>query len=200
MNLSNEVLSPQVSLDYVLSDLFSEKDVRNLSSTSRSTKHSSFTANHTPHDFKQESKGFDLIISNPPYIPESQYQVLDKSVKDWEDRSALLGSHDPTSRSRDGLDFYRRISQLTPNQDGNGIQLLKSRISKEANPYKTEREKRNCPALPRLVLEVGEGQAKEVAGLFERGEYEKSEFLLDEKFKSEIWKDSQGIERVVVVW
>ncbi len=33
---------------------------------------------------------FDLIVSNPPYIPQSDYQNLDLSVRLWEDRLALV--------------------------------------------------------------------------------------------------------------
>jgi release factor glutamine methyltransferase len=45
----------------------------------------------------------DLIISNPPYIPENQKQFMDKHVKDFEPGMALfVPDHDP-------LIFYRNI-------------------------------------------------------------------------------------------
>lgn len=49
---------------------------------------------------------FDLITSNPPYIPLAEYNLLPRSVKDYEDPRALLGDHER------GLSFYRRIAQL----------------------------------------------------------------------------------------
>lgn len=48
---------------------------------------------------------FDIITSNPPYIPLHEYQTLPDSVKKYEDRGALFGG-------RDGLDFYRAIARL----------------------------------------------------------------------------------------
>lgn len=48
---------------------------------------------------------FDLIISNPPYVSESEYQELDANVKDYEPSKALLAGVD-------GLDIYKSIAEL----------------------------------------------------------------------------------------
>ena len=47
---------------------------------------------------------FDLIVSNPPYIPTRDVLELDVSVKDYEPHLALDGGDD-------GLDFYRSITE-----------------------------------------------------------------------------------------
>jgi release factor glutamine methyltransferase len=46
---------------------------------------------------------FDLIISNPPYIPSSEIATLQPEVRDFDPRAALNGG-------ADGLDFYRKLA------------------------------------------------------------------------------------------
>lgn len=48
---------------------------------------------------------YNLVVSNPPYIPLKEYNQLDPSVKDFEDEGALL------TRDDEGIEFYQRISQ-----------------------------------------------------------------------------------------
>jgi release factor glutamine methyltransferase len=47
---------------------------------------------------------FDLVISNPPYIPTAEIATLDPEVRDHDPRAALDGG-------ADGVDFYRRLAQ-----------------------------------------------------------------------------------------
>jgi release factor glutamine methyltransferase len=46
---------------------------------------------------------FDLIVSNPPYIPSAEIEALAPEVRDHDPRLALDGG-------ADGLDFYRRLA------------------------------------------------------------------------------------------
>ena len=75
---------------------------------------------------------FDLIVSNPPYIPRGDIEQLEPEVRDFDPRGALDGG-------ADGLDIYR---VLIPS----ALYCL--------NPSGW------------LLLEVGAGQAGDVAGLF----------------------------------
>jgi len=45
---------------------------------------------------------FDIITSNPPYIPEAEIDALEPEVATWEPRGALAGG-------KDGLDCYRAL-------------------------------------------------------------------------------------------
>jgi release factor glutamine methyltransferase len=47
---------------------------------------------------------FDLIVCNPPYISASEFEKLEKNVKDYEPRLALYAG-------QDGMDVYRRICE-----------------------------------------------------------------------------------------
>lgn len=49
---------------------------------------------------------FDIVTSNPPYIPWDEYLQLPASVIEYEDPKALFGG--PS-----GLEFYRAIARLT---------------------------------------------------------------------------------------
>ena len=46
---------------------------------------------------------FDVIVTNPPYIPTAEIETLQREVKDYEPRLALDGGED-------GMDIYRRIA------------------------------------------------------------------------------------------
>jgi release factor glutamine methyltransferase len=51
-----------------------------------------------------ELGGFDLIVSNPPYVPDGEIGGLQPEVSRYEPRSALAGGPD-------GLDFYRMLAR-----------------------------------------------------------------------------------------
>ena len=50
---------------------------------------------------KKVNGRFDVIVSNPPYIPASVIETLMPEVKDYEPRLALEGADE-------GLEFYKK--------------------------------------------------------------------------------------------
>jgi release factor glutamine methyltransferase len=53
------------------------------------------------------ARRFDLVVSNPPYIPQADMAGLAPEVRDWEPALAL-------TPGGDGLDAYRRIAAAAP--------------------------------------------------------------------------------------
>lgn len=60
---------------------------------------------------------FDIIITNPPYIPTATVETLQREVKDFEPRLALDGGED-------GMDFYRRIAETANKYLARGGMLI----------------------------------------------------------------------------
>ena len=54
--------------------------------------------------FEKVNGRFDVIVSNPPYIPAEVIETLMPEVREYEPRQALLGADE-------GLEFYKKISE-----------------------------------------------------------------------------------------
>ena len=72
---------------------------------------------------------FDIIVSNPPYIPSFEILTLDASVRDYEPIWALDGGED-------GLDFYRAIVENWLPSLGSGGALMFEVGEEQAGPVK----------------------------------------------------------------
>ena len=101
--------------------------------------------------FEKIDGKFDVVISNPPYIPTKEIETLDKEVKDFDPIIALDGGED-------GLDVYRKIAKdIDAHLNDKGV----------------------------VLMECGENQAKAICELFN-------------SYKTEIVKDLEGVDRIVV--
>ena len=67
--------------------------------------------------FSEISGRFDMIVSNPPYIPSNVIDTLMPEVRDHEPMGALDGK-------ADGLYFYRRITEESVAHLNDGGYLL----------------------------------------------------------------------------
>ena len=86
---------------------------------------------------------YDIIVSNPPYVSETEYPTLPDDVRLFEDRHALIASDN-------GLQFYKHIILIAPH-------LLTSIADKSVN---------GRDGLPEIVFEIGsEEQCREVEQL-----------------------------------
>lgn len=107
-------------------------------------------------------KKFDIIVSNPPYIPAGDIAGLDKDVQK-EPRGALDGG-------ADGLDFYRRITQEAAEhlaEDG----LLAFEIGSEQGPavsdlclahgFKKAVVRKDYAGLDRMVFAIKEKEGED---------------------------------------
>jgi release factor glutamine methyltransferase len=60
---------------------------------------------------------FDLIVSNPPYVPSAEIEALAPEVRDHDPRLALDGG-------ADGLEFYRRLASEAASHMRTGGRML----------------------------------------------------------------------------
>ncbi len=66
--------------------------------------------------FDKAGKSFDLIVCNPPYVSDEEYEELSNDVKNYEPSGAL--------KSGDGLEFYRIIAKDAPEYLNEGGALV----------------------------------------------------------------------------
>lgn len=99
---------------------------------------------------------FDIIVSNPPYIPSAVIEELDPEVRDYEPRKALDGAED-------GLYFYRILAAESRQylKNGGSIYLEIGYDQAEAvtgllaeNGYRKIRVVKDEPGLDRIVEAV----------------------------------------------
>lgn len=96
---------------------------------------------------------FDVIVSNPPYIPTHDISQLDSNVKDFEPITALDGG-------ADGLDFYRRIIEVAPkllNRDGRiyfevGYNQADMVVALMSNDFKDVKKTKDLCGVERVVF------------------------------------------------
>ena len=84
--------------------------------------------------FQNIKSKFDIIVSNPPYIPTKQIESLDREVKDYDPKISLDGGYD-------GFDFYRLIAQNAKQHLNKNGKILLEVGKGQANKVKNMLEK-----------------------------------------------------------
>lgn len=90
---------------------------------------------------------FDLILTNPPYVPDADIDGLAREVKDYEPHLALKGG-------KDGLDFYRRLITQAPFYLSGGGWLLFEVGSTQAGRVSEMIEADGCFGKPEIVRDL----------------------------------------------
>lgn len=79
---------------------------------------------HDMHQVLDET--FDIIVSNPPYLSESNWCALEKGIRDYEPKLALVADHD-------GLEFYEiLLTKWWDKLAQNGLMAFETRDAEQS--------------------------------------------------------------------
>jgi release factor glutamine methyltransferase len=111
--------------------------------------------------FAEASGAFDLIVSNPPYIPDDVYPLLPAGIREFEPREALLAGPDGTA-------VHRRIiregaRRLHPGggiflEIGEGQKALVDALFREGGFYDTIRFRADYGGMDRVAMARKKGK------------------------------------------
>ncbi|KAI9316941.1 S-adenosyl-L-methionine-dependent methyltransferase, partial [Zopfochytrium polystomum] len=126
---------------------------------------------------------FDVVTANPPYVTAREHSALGASVREWEDERALVAGEE-------GLAFYAAVCKVARG------------VLREL-PATTTAAGSGGLLVPRLAVEVGEGQAAEVASIVREHLGVKAPLSLSSRGggwvrEVVVWRDMAGVERCVV--
>lgn len=96
---------------------------------------------------------YDLIISNPPYITPNAWHTLSDTVKNWEDKTALVAQ-------QNGMELIKKIIYQAP------------LYIKKTSPLHKE-------GIPQLVLEIGYDQGEKTAITMQEAGYSLTKIVQD---------------------
>ena len=94
---------------------------------------------------------FDVIVTNPPYIPTAELRSLEPEVRNYDPQLALDGG-------ADGLDFYRRIAEQAANYLRKRLPTESPAMEKKSSAEQAEVERKlpqDKTGSCKLFMEIG---------------------------------------------
>lgn len=123
----------------ILNKIINTKHIKNMNSSIIVERYDVFS-----DDSLTKFKDYDLIISNPPYIPSNMSDKVHQNVKKFESRCALF----PYTCAESGVIFHKQILQMSDSFCKHSI---------------------NASKIPKIVLEIdGAHQIKSLIALMKR--------------------------------
>jgi release factor glutamine methyltransferase len=106
------------------------------------------------HPVARGQRSLRYLVSNPPYIPDHEWDAIEPNVKDHEPHVALRGG-------ADGLEFIRPIiAQGTPLLESGGVLAIEvasshaeqaAALASEQSRLRDVRIIADCDGLPRVI-------------------------------------------------
>ncbi|CAG8643663.1 4166_t:CDS:2 [Gigaspora margarita] len=89
-------------------------------------------------EFMSKSNGYDLVVSNPPYISPDEYLTLDEDIRLWEEKLAFLSDENGTM-------FHKLIMEIRgSHQVSKIVEELKKYNFKSVDVWKDDTNKDRC--------------------------------------------------------
>lgn len=158
------------NVEFLQSDLFSSFDTLPYSLKLGRTLQDNSGPNRSLRDWDKLLKGkrqqFDLIVANPPYIAPKDWKSLEPSVKNWEDKKALIAADN-------GLAIIKKIIDQSYAYLKDNIEFLKKQI-------------------PQLVLEIDYYQAHSVTEYMKQAGFENIQVHKDLEKKDRVVSGSKS--------
>jgi release factor glutamine methyltransferase len=169
ITLKKEIKNAEVyAIDISKKALNVAKDNANILKAPINFYHADICSNDFLIKSKQEKiYHFDTIVSNPPYVRNSESQNMDKNVLNYEPHLALFVT------DKDPLLFYRTIISLIKDSSDSELYLLKKG--------------------GKLFFEVNESFAEEVADLLQMNNFEEIKVVKDLQQKNRFVTGKQSI-------
>jgi release factor glutamine methyltransferase len=103
----------------------------------------------------RQGETFDLIVSNPPYMRTDEWETLDREIREYEPREALIGGEE-------GIDVHIKIMEGAP------LFFQKRACHPEQKACHPDPERSEGEGSQKLLLEIAPQQVKPLSDYIEK--------------------------------